>query len=479
MSDHSDSQHTPSGTYGNIIKKVGYTLIMRIPEDRLECRCSYLPNDSGSMISRDDMLEFMKQSRVKEGVDETALDDFIVNAAAGTQMTDVLLAAGTPAVTGKDAYIALKAADKEEPEVEESSEVDLYQVQTFINLSEGDEIGQIIPEEPGIRGKNIMGIPIPAQPGKPLNIKIGKNIRLGDDGATLISEATGRLLQTSGEISVEELYVVPGDVNFKIGRINFKGAVEVRGDVLDNFDVNAVKGLRVTGNIGVCDISSEGDVSFCGMDGQDKGKIVCGGTLRAQFIHDTNVECVGDVIVEVELHNCTIRTLGRIIVTKGAISGGTYIALGGIESKKIGSPASVLTKLSAGMDYHDVEELETLMADLAENHAKAAESQELSEITALREVRAALTDRIMVIRSKTDDVSNAKINAKTAIYDKVILSIGTVTEEIYEQKDGPLTLIENTIEGGLRYLPMTGLNVKATDIEIAFVREQKKGSTFQ
>ena len=215
------------------------------------------------------------------------------------------------------------------------------------------------------------------------------------------------------------------------------------------------------------------------MDGQDRGKITCGGTLRANFIHDTVIECAGDVFVEVEIHNCTIRTLGRIVVIKGAISGGSYIALGGIESKKIGSPASVRTKLTAGVDYRDVELLESLFAGLAETQNKMKESQSLSEIAEFRKTVAALTDSITAIRNKSDERTNAKISAKTAIYDKVLLSIGSVNEEIKEQKDGPVSVIENSIDGGLRYLSMTGLNVKAADIERAFVMEQNRTATFQ
>ena len=136
--------------------------------------------------------------------------------------------------------------------------------------------------------------------------------------------------------------------------------------MLDNFDITATKGLTVSGNIGVCTIVSDGDVTFCGMDGQDKGRIVCGGTLRAHFIHDAVVECAGDVVVDVEIHNSIIRTLGKIVVDKGAISGGSYIALGGIEARKLGSAASVHTALSAGVDYHDVELLEKLFVALNE-----------------------------------------------------------------------------------------------------------------
>lgn len=460
---------------GNEVKKLGYSLYLKIPDDRLECRCSYVPHEQGSMMSRDELTAFLKQYNVREGIDQQAFDDFIVKAAAGMQQVDVLLASGTPPVTGDDEYISISVNSS--AAVHESNEIltdlDMHIVQTFINVSTGDEIGRIIPAGPGTPGRNISGLPIPPQPGKPLHVTIGKNIRAEEDGTLLIAAATGRFCQSSGEISVEEEYVVKGDVNFRIGSIDFKGVVEVRGDVLDNFDITATKGLTVTGNIGVCSIVSDGDVTFCGMDGQENGTIVCGGTLRANFIHDATVECAGDVIVGVEIHNCTVRTLGRIIVDKGAISGGSYIAQGGIEAKKLGSASSQHTKLYAGADYHDVELLEKLLAALAETLDKAKESQSLSEITELRKTAAAVSDIIMSIRSMTDASANAKINAKTVLYENVQLTLGSTTETIKEQKDGPLSVIDNSIDGGLRYLSMTSLDVKAADIELAFVREQK------
>lgn len=474
-------QHEPAPSVapptigGSEIKKLGYSLYLRIPDNSLECRCSYVPHEQGSMMTRDELAGFLKQYNVREGIDQQAFDDFVVRAAGGQQQVDMLLASGTAPVVGADEYISLTVQSSAAllSGTEDVTNVDMHIVQTFVNVSSGDEIGRIIPAGPGIPGRNIMGLPIPPQPGKPMHVKVGKNIRTEENGTLLIAAATGRFCQSAGEISVEEEYVVKGDVNFRIGSINFKGIVEVRGDVLDNFDITASKGLTVTGNIGVCNIVSDGDITFCGMDGQDKATIVCSGTLRANFIHDVVVECAGDVIVGVEIHNCTVRTLGRIVVDKGAISGGSYIARGGIEARKLGSAASVHTKLQAGVDYHDVEELEKLFAALAETQGKAKQSQSLSEIEELRSTSAELTDRIMTIRSKADAVANAKINVKATLYENVQLILGSVTEEIKEQKDGPLSVIENSIEGGLRFLSMTSLDVKATDIELAFVREQK------
>ncbi|OGU15029.1 MAG: hypothetical protein A2076_18410 [Geobacteraceae bacterium GWC2_53_11] len=463
---------------GSEIKKLGYSLYLRIPDNRLECRCSYVPHEQGAMITRDDLTGFLKQYNVREGIDQRSFDEFLVKAAAGQQMVDVLLASGTPPVDGADEYLSLSIHPSSSVYSGEEvvTNIDMHIVQTFINVSNGDEIGRIIPAEPGIPGKNIMGLPIPPQPGKPLKATIGKNIRTEDNGTVLIAAATGRFCQSGDEISVEEEYVVKGDINFRVGSINFKGIVEVRGDVLDHFDVTATKGLAVTGNIGVCSIISDGDITFCGMDGQNTGRIVCGGTLRAHFIHDVDIECAGDVIVDVEIHNCTIKSLGRIVVDKGALSGGSYIALGGIEAKKLGSVSSVHTKVQAGVDYHDVALLEQLFASLSEIQEKAKQSQSLTEIAELRKTSASLTDSIMDIRNKDNLVANAKINAKSVLYDNVLIVLGSVTEETKEQKDGPLSIIENSIDGGLRILSMTSLDVKARDIEMAFIREQKMAS---
>ena len=92
------------------------------------------------------------------------------------------------------------------------------------------------------------------------------------------------------------------------------------------------------------------------------------------------------------------------------------------------------------------------------------------DLELLRLARSVLTDRIMAVRSKEDERKNAKINARTSLYDKVLLTVGFSSEKTYEQLRGPLSVIENTIDGGLRYLNLTGLEVKACDLERGYFR---------
>ncbi|HEY3307437.1 MAG TPA: FapA family protein [Desulfuromonadaceae bacterium] len=476
MADDLPSATKPSGIE---YKKLGYSLFVWISDDLLECRCSYIPREQGSMITADELRAYVAQTSVNFGIDEEALNEFAVNGAAGRVLTSVLLASGEPPVHGTDGWISYTAEASvvvRSGDDDNTSSIDMHNVQTFINVLPEEEIGRINRPVPGKFGRGINGKIIPPQPGKPVNIKIGKNIRAEEGGHRLVAVSAGRVCVASGEISVEEEYVVSGDVDFHVGSIVFNGFVEVRGDVLDEFSISSTKGIRITGNAGDCKLVSEGDISFCGMDGQDKGSIMCGGSIRSQFIHNSTIECVGDVIAEVEIHNCKIKTLGRLVVNKGTIAGGNYIALGGIEAKKIGSPASVRTRLSVGVDYHDAEELVHLFAELEKNQAQLDQANSLVEMEELRTQKGALTDRIMELRTKNDSRANAKLNFKTALYENTKVSIGSLNEAINEQLDGPTSMIENTIEGGLRLLSMTSLDVKATDIEMAFVREQKMKS---
>ena len=464
------------------IEQPDYTLYLQIPDSALECCCSYVPHGEGAILTIEELLETLNEYAVLERIDQSACEDFVAAANAGHKPLNVLLASGTPPLAGKDGYFQLiaSATSVVQSDDDDRAIVDMYRVQTFVNVVTGEEIGRIIPAVQGTPGLNIKGEQILPSPCKDLNYTLGKHIHLDPESGILSAASIGRFCDLRGEFSVEEEFIVKGDVDFNVGIIDFKGFVEVRGDVLDNFDIKATKGLTVRGNIGVCSIVSDGDITFCGMDGQDTGSIVCGGTLRAHHIHSTNIECAGDVIVEAEIHDCTIKTLGRIIVIKDTISGGSYIAQGGIEAGKLGSRSARHTTLLVGVDYNYVEELKHLLGQLTATQAEIGEARSLEEITELRKSAAALSARISTIRSKTVAAANAKINVKKTLHENVKMVLGDVTSTVQEQRNGPLTIIENISAGGVRFIPMTSMDLKASDIERALVLEQKlskKGET--
>lgn len=462
------------------IKRYGYTLVFELGVDALECYCSYEPSKiGGTPLTNDELQEHLAKHELKAWIIQEAISTLLNSAASATPVNYLLLARGIPMTPGEDAQFILEVADDLEEEVADEEEkdgiaqtVDFRRVQSFLNVEAGDLIATITPPGLGEPGRTVTGKVIPAQPGNPVELEIGQNVRLSDDERNVYAEAAGRVCFRDKVISVEDVYQVDGDVDFKVGNISFKGYVEIKGDVLDGFFVKATKGIKIQGNIGVCTIESGGNVSFCGMSGQGTGKIQCDGSISANFIYDALIECAGDIMVEVEIRSSQIKCLGTIFVNRGGLTGGEYFALAGVECGTLGSVTSLRTRVVSGAHYGDLEELNCLFNELkvlvAEFTAAPKESVDMKEFA---RKRTAITERTQEVRSRTHEQCNPKINVKKKLYDGVNITLGMTSDNITEERKGPLSIIENTIQGGFRFLGMTPLSFKAQMIEETFVQQ--------
>lgn len=468
------------------IKRYGYNLTFLVSSDELECSCLYEPAATGGTpLTISELQSHLSQFKIIEGILPEAMAQLLNNAACGQPVQDLLFARGIAMTPGEDGKLVIAVPDElaaplnPDPEKDAVSNVDFRRVQSFLNVEAGDLIATIEPPGFGSPGKTIGGKTIPAQFGKPAVFQLGQKVRLSDDGTRLYAEEAGRVCQQGDSISVEQIYEIDGDVGFKIGNVVFNGYVIVKGDVLDDFSVKAAKGIKITGNIGVCRIESDGDIVFCGMNGQQKGKIICAGSITANFIYDADIECSGNVVVETEIRNSHIRCLGSISVNKGGLVGGEYIALAGIQTGILGAVTSLRTRVVAGVNYRDLEELNTLFNDLklllAEFNAANKENIDMKEFARKRML---ITEKTQEIRLRTYESLNAKINVTSKLYDGVVITLGMISENIKEERKGPMSIIENSIEGGLRFLGMTELSFNAKDIEHTFVvqhqMEEKK-----
>jgi len=443
----------------------------------LDCYCFYEPTTiGGTPLTSSELQAHLAQFKIKEGVVPESVTTLLNSAASAKSVSRLLLARGIVSIPGEDGQIVMGVADA--PAGTESDEgdagtVDFRNVQSFLNVDAGDLVATIKHPGPGMPGRTVTGKIIPPLPGVPVKLEVGQNIRLSDDGGSVFALATGRICLRENTISVEDIYVVDGNVAFKVGNITFKGYVEVKGDVLDGFFVKATKGIKIQGNIGVCTIESDGDISFCGMNGQGTGKITCGGSISANFIYDTLIECAGDITAETEIRSSQIKCLGVITVNKGGLTGGEYFALAGIECGALGSRTSLRTRVVAGAHYRDLAELNCLFNELkllvAEFTAAPKGTVDMKEFA---RKRAAITERTQEVRSRTYEQCNPKINVKKMLYEGVNITLGMISDNIIAERKGPVSVIENSIEGGVRFLGLTPLSFKAQMIEQTFIQQQ-------
>lgn len=456
-----------------------YQLIFNLSADEMECIGHLDISEGGTALSVAEILAFLSADGITTGVLQPAVEQLQSEARPG-RSTTCTIASGILPTPGEDGRLEYALCPLEPPpqkndsdDDDQANQVDFRSVQRFINVDPDQEIGRIIAPTSGINGKTVRGKPVPATPGKLLQLKLGKNVHAaGDDLSSLVSEIHGRVKLDGDTIMVVEEYVVDGDVDFGIGNIRFNGFVEVRGDVLDGFQVNASKGLKITGNVGSCQLTSLGNIEFCGMDGQGKGTIHCGGSITANFIHESAVECAGHLEVHVELLNCTVRCRGT--VSAGMISGGACIALGGIDAKKLGAPSGVKTKVQAGSDYHDLERMQELFTQLTSTIEAFSQARSMDEMNRLQAEKQRLTSSIVEVRNRRPPGANPKINIRNRLYEGVTIQTGNGVEEFTAQLEGPLSMIENSVEGGVRQVALSGLELHADQVERMYLDEQQR-----
>ncbi len=457
------------------IKRHGYSLMINVSADELQCHCTYEPSTlGGTPLSAAELDEHLSKHKILVNICPEGISELLHAAVTAQPVENILLARGTPMVPGEDGRIEVITSDQEAAEHTTANEgtINFRQVQTFINVQTGELIAKIIPPGSGSSGKTVFGRPIPPSSGTPVIPEPGNNVLIGDDGICIYATASGRVYQRGSTISVEDIYIIEGNVDFAVGNISFNGFVEIKGDILDGFEVKATKGIKVHGNIGVSSIESDGDIVFCGMNGQGSGTIKCGGSIAANYIYDSTIECSGNIIASIEIRSCQIKCLGFISVLKGGLTGGEYFALSGLESGNIGSITALKTRVVAGVHYGDLEELNKLFNELKQLVSEfSTTSKGSADLKEFAGKRAEITARTQEVRSRSYDKLNPKVNVRNKLFDGVTITLGMTTETFTEVRKGPVSIIENTIDGGFRYLGMTSLNLKAQTIELSFEQQ--------
>lgn len=478
------------------INEDAYDLRLEAHNNQQECRASIKVRNLELSIAPAELVTLLKMLDISDTVDLEQIALFCTEAAQGEDPQNVVIARGVAPVTGEDGSFELLAntgKEKTSFSEDEQGRVDFKSVQTFTNIEPGQVIGTICPPGKGTPGKTITGKPLPAKEGKPVNLIAGDGVIISKDGTQAIAQKPGRMVFENRYLTIAEEFVVSGDVDLKVGNINFNGVVDIKGDVLDDFHITASKGINITGSVGACQLEADGPVSIGSMAGLGLGRISCRGTLRAKSLNHVTVECWGDVIVSNEIRNSVVKATGKISVEQGLIAGGQAIALEGIEAKVFGTQAGTKTHLISGVYFPEADRLQYLRTRSKSvvyqtkrigETLKALKQKPLDNMRpALREAtemrigilnqrqgnleneQEALTEELASYTATEHPTANPKINASSAVREGVIISLGETTEEIKLERSGPVSIIENSRDGGLRFLTRSPLKISAGKME--------------
>jgi uncharacterized protein len=338
-----------------------YVRITVSPDKMLAIGRFYPPSTGGQVMTKNEILNSLKQVGVKFGIVQENIDLFLKNK---RYCEDIILAKGTKPVEGSDAIITYNfSTDKTlKPKVNEDGSVDFHQLDMISAINKGDILATLVPAVQGKAGTDICGSVL--QPRKVVQriLKHGRDIHLSEDGLTMYSDVSGHAVLTDNKVFVSNTYDVLADVDASTGDIVYEGNVTIKGNVITGFQVIAKGDIIVNGVVEGASLIAGGHIILKrGMQGMSKGKMEAGGNIITKFIENAEVKANGYITTEAILHS-KVSAKGDITIggKKGFITGGEIRSGSVITVKTAGSTMGTNTLLEVGMDPGIVEEYRNL-----------------------------------------------------------------------------------------------------------------------
>lgn len=354
-------------------------LEFKVTPDTMKLFCDAKPK--GGKVSRDKLLavigEFLQNI---EHVNLGVLDSIASEISEGREVKERRLVKGEPAEVGHDGKVLLlvkKFTGKGQVAVNNKGFADFSNLHLFDNIIPGTPIARIYHPKAGVAGRDALGKELPSQPGKPAKISIGEGLEVipakANELYDVVLATKAGFVQEKGEkLEVSDALKIDGDVDFRFGNLDFIGSIEVKGDVLPGFIVKAKHGIVVNGSVKGGNLTTtEGDIVVKGLiHGGDSSKIISGRNLKAKGVEGVNAEIVGNIEIEKEARDSTLRAKGAIYAPKAHLIGGKSLVVKGLEVGELGSASGAETQVQICSDVETSIEYSKLAVDI-ENHERA------------------------------------------------------------------------------------------------------------
>lgn len=466
----------------------------------LPCRDVLIAPPS-AVINPPDLIWLLQKNNIIQTIDYAAIYDFCAAIEMGCAVEPTVLARGIEPTVGPDGWFELMvktSGDEADFKEDDRGNVDLRTLNAYSEIEPGQKLGIVHLPGEGTAGLTVLGKPVPAQAGQPFELIAGEGVVVKYDSRVAFAEKAGRALFEKNILSVVDQLVIPGDLDMSIGNIDFHGFVEIKGEVPDDFIVKATKGIKIGGLVGACKLESQGSIEITSMAGKEVGRIECRGDLRAAFLNQVEAAVYGDIVVTNEIRNSYIKSTGKIIVERGSIIGGRCTAMNGVEAKILGTLSGQKTQVIAGVFFPDIDRFVYLREQLENiNRQIGMISKALGPLKKMlsgdKDVTDAACSRLRILNEQLDKLldekncfsaeikasqpqqfgsQNPKVNVVKTLMEGVFLTLGETVEEIKIQRKGPMSIIENTQNGGLRFLDLSPMQIMAQDIEKSLLPEE-------
>lgn len=328
---------------------------IRIAVDRDGLSAHLIATDvDPGLVNRDNIVSSLKELGIPVSDTVLACIEQVEDAARRGELPDapVLLARGQAPVegTGASFQLAPELLGEAEPAADSPEQRTDYYRSQIVTVSAEQVIGTWTPPVLPTPGLDVFGKPVVLPP--PLqSVQPGKNVRLAEDGSSLLASVAGKLHLTRYQISVLPVVEISGDVDFSTGNIESTTDVLVNGTVRDTFHVQSAGSITVRGAIEASEVSAGTELQVNGgIASRGQGQVRAGAEVFTKFCNEARVEAGGDITITREAMNSILRTQGRLLVPRGKLLGGRAYAREGGLVAQLGNEANLKTTIALGVD---------------------------------------------------------------------------------------------------------------------------------
>lgn len=435
--------------------------------------------NEGTAVGVEDVIDALKQKGVVAGIKKEEIKDIFLSKEFRTPIMVAEAISPQPAAKDKIAY----KVPTEPPPIkfaeDEYGRVNFKELNLIQNVSARQVLAILIRGNGGKPGKKINGEIIPPPPSpQPIDLPLGKNTKLSEDGNSILATIDGQVLFVNERLNVEPVYEVQGDVDTGVGNIRFVGAVMVGGNVPDDFEIEAGNDIYIQGTVEGAKLTAGGNITIGnGVRGRGKAKLQAKGNVSAKFIENSKVKAGGNVIVHNGILHSIVDSGGIVAMVgkKGIIIGGRVRAKKRISAIRLGNRLYTSTQIEVGENYQIREQLARL-----QKHLEKAKKD-------LRETKLgiAILNRI---KGKTDNLPPKKqtvlirmltqANELTTLIHRYVQQRISLENQldVYDQEDPERIDISNRIYPGVELTIRTETKVtqEAVNEPVTITLEGKK-----
>lgn len=307
----------------------------------------------GELLTKDKIIEILHDRyNIQFGIDEEAIEKLLEDR---TYFTPVRIAQGSEPIRGQDGaleyHFSLEQDNSKAFEVLDDGRINFRERDKIESVKAGQVLVTRTPAGDGTDGMDVLGKPIISTRGREVMLPFGKNVIISEDKLQLIAKVGGYIEIINGKIFISPTYIIRGDVDMKVGNVEYEGDVLITGNVNSGFTIKASGNITVNGVVEGAFLESGADVILKkGMQGADAGKIQAKGSLFAQFIHRSNVEVEDKICADIILHS-KVKCEGDLEMTakNGLLVGGTIDVGNCLVARTIGMESGVQTKIKLGI----------------------------------------------------------------------------------------------------------------------------------